>query len=333
MEEWRLRTDPGYLREKVLARDRGICAACGVDCLAAWRDLEAAAWCRTSQGMGQLGTAQRSRKSLWDADHVVPVIEGGGRVRSREHSYALPQVPSCIEQRNCENAARPSMQHRLQIPHDGARHDLVAFRGGMDAVALDQAAKISVRHDILHQKRDARQLVLIGQLDVNLLERFDVGPCRSWAAASCRPAAAGSPPFAAPTIICSRLARVVSIGSPRNPSLPPNSTITMRGFSASTSFSRFNPSVVVSPLTPAFTTRQASPARSKSFCRKSGKLLPGSAPYPAVRLSPNATITGPCQPLDIAWALTRWASDGQSGLNPMPARQHPTTEDEPHPMP
>ena len=66
----------------------------------------------------------------------------------------------------------------------------------------------------------------------------------------------------------------------------------MRGLCASTSWMRSSPSVVVLPLTPEFTTRQCSPAASRSFCRKSGKLLPGSAPYPALRLSPNATITG-----------------------------------------
>src|SRR5581483_9016584 len=55
---------------------------------------------------------------------------------------------------------------------------------------------------------------------------------------------------------------------------------------------RSSPSVVVFPLTPAFTTRHFRPCASRSFCRKSGKLLPGSAPKPAVRLSPNATITG-----------------------------------------
>ncbi len=40
VEEWRLRSDPGYLRENVLARDRGVCASCGVDCLAAQRLLK-----------------------------------------------------------------------------------------------------------------------------------------------------------------------------------------------------------------------------------------------------------------------------------------------------
>ena len=35
----KLRTDPAYLREKVLERDKGICAQCGVDTVALRRDM------------------------------------------------------------------------------------------------------------------------------------------------------------------------------------------------------------------------------------------------------------------------------------------------------
>ncbi|MBZ5608659.1 MAG: HNH endonuclease [Acidobacteriia bacterium] len=76
VEEWRLRTDPGYLREKVFGRDRGLCATCGIDCEAAWRHLKrlrGAARLKAQRGWG-VG----SRKSLWDADHIIPVVEGGG---------------------------------------------------------------------------------------------------------------------------------------------------------------------------------------------------------------------------------------------------------------
>ena len=78
VEEWRLRSDPGYLREKVLARDRGVCAVCRVDCEAAWLNL------RRQRGAARLkilrawGLKAGWRKSLWDADHIVPVVEGGG---------------------------------------------------------------------------------------------------------------------------------------------------------------------------------------------------------------------------------------------------------------
>ena len=78
VHEWKLRSQPAYLRENVLLRDRGICAACGVDTVAAYRRL------RFSRGgvrrslLEHWGLKKRSRKSLWDADHILPVAEGGG---------------------------------------------------------------------------------------------------------------------------------------------------------------------------------------------------------------------------------------------------------------
>ncbi len=78
VEEWRLRTDTGYLREKVLERDKGVCAACGVDCLAAWRHLKRLRGSARLKACADWGISSRSRKSLWDADHIVPVVEGGG---------------------------------------------------------------------------------------------------------------------------------------------------------------------------------------------------------------------------------------------------------------
>ena len=38
VHEWKLRTDPGYLREQVFARDRGVCALCGIDTEALRKD-------------------------------------------------------------------------------------------------------------------------------------------------------------------------------------------------------------------------------------------------------------------------------------------------------
>jgi 5-methylcytosine-specific restriction endonuclease McrA len=78
VHEWRLRTDPGFLREKTFERDRGICASCGADTVAAYSML------KRSRGVGRLRMLQQwglktiSRKTLWDADHIVPVAEGGG---------------------------------------------------------------------------------------------------------------------------------------------------------------------------------------------------------------------------------------------------------------
>ena len=49
MHEWKIRSDPGYVGQQVWARDHGVCGLCGID----------------TQGR-------------WEADHIVPVVEGGG---------------------------------------------------------------------------------------------------------------------------------------------------------------------------------------------------------------------------------------------------------------
>lgn len=79
MHEWKLRTDTGYLRERVFARDRGVCAQCGVDTVALQRDKRKLDYAARRQFLKRWKLTENSRKSLWDADHVVPVAEGGGQ--------------------------------------------------------------------------------------------------------------------------------------------------------------------------------------------------------------------------------------------------------------
>ena len=74
VHQWKLRTDPGYLREQVFARDRGVCALCGADTEALRknkRKLDYAARQRFEKEWGL-------RRNLWDADHILPVSQGGG---------------------------------------------------------------------------------------------------------------------------------------------------------------------------------------------------------------------------------------------------------------
>ena len=77
VHEWRLRSDPGYLREQVLARDKGICAACGLDTLSEWTRLRRMPPARRTGVLRDWGISGK-RSSLWDADHIIPVAEGGG---------------------------------------------------------------------------------------------------------------------------------------------------------------------------------------------------------------------------------------------------------------
>jgi 5-methylcytosine-specific restriction protein A len=79
VHDWKLRTNPGYLREKVFARDHGICAECGADTVALRRDMRKRDYAARRQFLKLWKLREGSRKSLWDADHTVPVAEGGGQ--------------------------------------------------------------------------------------------------------------------------------------------------------------------------------------------------------------------------------------------------------------
>ena len=63
----------------MFARDRGVCAACGVDTLALRRDMRKLDYAARREVLKKWKLREGSRKSLWDADHVVPVAEGGGQ--------------------------------------------------------------------------------------------------------------------------------------------------------------------------------------------------------------------------------------------------------------
>jgi 5-methylcytosine-specific restriction protein A len=79
VHQHRLRTDPGYLRDQVFARDRGVCAACHADTTAIFAALKRARGKARAAGLLFYGMKSiTARRSLWDADHIRPVAEGGG---------------------------------------------------------------------------------------------------------------------------------------------------------------------------------------------------------------------------------------------------------------
>ncbi len=95
-EEWRCKTSPSYLRWVLQQRDKGICALCGIDTISLqkeyglFRDGEARGWNSGEYGAKRPLTERREwlnshgipygrvTSDWWDADHIVPVIEGGG---------------------------------------------------------------------------------------------------------------------------------------------------------------------------------------------------------------------------------------------------------------
>jgi 5-methylcytosine-specific restriction protein A len=78
--EWKLRSDVAFLRSQLFMRDKGICAHCQRDTLKLRREMwELSAEDRVKCGK-MLGFSEYHSKKLmlWEADHVLPVSQGGG---------------------------------------------------------------------------------------------------------------------------------------------------------------------------------------------------------------------------------------------------------------
>lgn len=80
-----------YVREKVYARDHGICAACGRDC-------------SKPAGGGYQGRQFVFPRGDWDADHVVPLADGGRH--SMVNLQTLCHEPCHARKTAKENAKR-----------------------------------------------------------------------------------------------------------------------------------------------------------------------------------------------------------------------------------
>ena len=68
----------------VLARDHGICAGCGIDAELEYRRALTGRWHSSSEeekkylaGLMLKGFPRPGDKPWWEADHIIPCIEGG----------------------------------------------------------------------------------------------------------------------------------------------------------------------------------------------------------------------------------------------------------------
>lgn len=94
---WRLIHDPATIRAAVLDRDKGVCAHCGRDTeamraeyrkalfgardrvgLVSLRDAETVAYVLGSRRPAPPEGFPCVSRTWWEADHIVPVVEGGG---------------------------------------------------------------------------------------------------------------------------------------------------------------------------------------------------------------------------------------------------------------
>lgn len=125
-DAYSLATDSAMLRRWTFERDKGICAACGLDCMALRKAAECMSerygsleWAkaRTAAMRGILrdngfnapwhGTS--ACPSLWDADHIEPLDEGGSWELTNVQTLCQP----CHKRKTAAQASRRAKQGRL----------------------------------------------------------------------------------------------------------------------------------------------------------------------------------------------------------------------------
>ena len=109
------------MRQRVFRRDKGVCALCGVDTVQLGRDLRAE-WQTIKRGnTPELLAAKNAfeaqypwflgRQTYWDADHILPVVEGGGECTiDNIRTLCIP----CHRQATRELAGRRAERRRVE---------------------------------------------------------------------------------------------------------------------------------------------------------------------------------------------------------------------------
>ena len=124
VHEWKLRSSSKYLRKFIYERDLGVCAKCGTDTRYVRIELENAAQA-SMRASGrwfwddhpiyleclakwQL-TVKEAKKSIWEADHIVEVADGGGECDlANFETLCIP----CHKRKSAESRAKRALALR-----------------------------------------------------------------------------------------------------------------------------------------------------------------------------------------------------------------------------
>lgn len=148
VEDFRIRSWPAYARARVFARDGGVCSACGLDCYRLQfgygpevskemqtryvtdtgghglrRDiaLRVVSFANLRVLLRGLGLTTRIGAALWEADHIRPVVEGGGAC-GLENLRTL--CWECHRLETAKLAKRRAAQRRQQAAADAGQTDM-----------------------------------------------------------------------------------------------------------------------------------------------------------------------------------------------------------------
>lgn len=105
-------SDPREARRRVRRRDRGICAACGIDTRALRRAHRGRGSVRALRALGFV-----PRRSLWELDHIVPLIDGGGHELANLQTLCTPchKNKTAAEARDRAAKARPAGEEAATV--------------------------------------------------------------------------------------------------------------------------------------------------------------------------------------------------------------------------
>jgi len=137
VHEWRLRSSASYLRECVFERDRGVCAICGVDTIRLRRSVMRQSFGKRMIIIREMRIA-RGRKSWWEADHIVAVVDGGDSNLENIRTLCITchrNVTAELRERRrlARTVVSASPEAHVWRGHSCPRFDATGARTGMSA--------------------------------------------------------------------------------------------------------------------------------------------------------------------------------------------------------
>jgi 5-methylcytosine-specific restriction endonuclease McrA len=129
-------SDPRELRRRVRKRDRGVCRICSIDTDRLRRELKGRG---RAARLRELGF--HPRRSLWELDHVVPLIEGGSHESSNLQTLCVP----CHRKKSAEES-----RERARVRGSGSAEQSAprSNEGSLDAL-LARADAVNARAEAL----------------------------------------------------------------------------------------------------------------------------------------------------------------------------------------
>lgn len=138
VDEYLIRSQPREVHHRVYARDHGVCSQCGIDTVllrrllrefeVRMREIDSEWRKRRRAALGPW--AAKTGKVFWEADHIVPVNEGGGCCGLDNYRTL------CVRCHKAETAALAA-RRALRRKDTNASHNVMAAVGDLDRHGLE----------------------------------------------------------------------------------------------------------------------------------------------------------------------------------------------------